>query len=70
MAHDASDGVGPVLTKGRRAEAVVAAIRELNEHTEVIDRGTYLRVMVPHCCTVTRLAIEKHAGEPFLLPWR
>jgi toluene monooxygenase system protein D len=56
------------LTKGRRAEAVVAAIRELNENTQVVDRGAYLRVSVPFRCTVTRVAIEKHAGEPFLFP--
>jgi hypothetical protein len=60
--------VGPVLTKGRRAEAVVAAIRELNENTEVVDRGAYLRISVPISCTVTRQAIEKHAGEPFHFP--
>ena len=60
--------VGPVLTKGRRAEAVVAAIRDLNASTEVIDRGAYLRVCVPISCTVTRQAIEKHAGEPFIFP--
>jgi hypothetical protein len=63
-----STGVGPVLTKGRRTEAVVAAIRELNEGAEIIDRGAYLRVSVPHLCTVTRQAIEKHAGEAFVFP--
>jgi hypothetical protein len=65
---ETSNGVGPVLTKGRRADAVVAAIRELNENTEVIDRGAYLRVSVPFTCTVTRQIVEKHAGEPFLFP--
>jgi MmoB/DmpM family len=67
VASDAA-WVGPVLTKGRRADAVVAAIRELNENTEVFDRGAYLRVCVPVSCTVTRQAIERHAGEPFELP--
>jgi hypothetical protein len=66
--RDAANCVGPVLSKGRRADAVVAAIRELNEQAEVVDRGAYLRVSVPHACTVTRQAIEKHAGEPFLFP--
>jgi hypothetical protein len=65
---DAGTSVGPVLTKGRRAEAVVAAIRELNENMVVIDRGAYLRISVPVSCTVTRQAIERHAGEPFLFP--
>ena len=67
-ARDAANGVGPVLAKGRRADAVVAAIRELNENTEVVDRGAYLRISVAHSCTVTRQAIERHTGEPFLFP--
>ena len=66
--REAATGVGPVLTKGRRADAVVAAIRELNDNTEVIDRGAYLRISVPHSCTVTRQAIERYAGEPFQFP--
>ena len=66
--RDKSNGVGPVLSKCRRADAVVAAIRELNERAEIIDRGAYLRVQVPSRCTVTRQAIEKHAGEPFVFP--
>jgi hypothetical protein len=60
--------VGPVLQKGRSADAVVAAIRELNEGTVVVDRGAYLRVLVPHRCLVTQKAIEAHGGEPFRLP--
>jgi hypothetical protein len=68
IGRDKSNGVGPVLSKCRRAEAVVLAIRELNERAEIIDRGAYLRVKVPTRCTVTRQAIEKHAGEPFLFP--
>jgi hypothetical protein len=66
--RDKTNSVGPVLAKSRRADAVVAAIRELNEKTEIIDRGAYLRVQVPVRCTVTRQAIEKHAGEPFDFP--
>jgi hypothetical protein len=66
--RDSATSVGPVLTKGRRADAVVAAIRELNENTEVIDRGAYLRVSVPISCTVTRQAIERQTGEPFSFP--
>ena len=67
-ACDSATLVGPVLTKGRHAEAVVAAIRELNANAEVIDRGAYLRVSVPISCTITRQAIEKHAGKPFIFP--
>jgi hypothetical protein len=68
LQRETSEQVGPILTKGRRSDAVVAAIRELNQNTEVVDRGAYLRVSVPGSCTVTRQAIEKHAGEPFQFP--
>lgn len=60
--------VGPVLSKGRQADAVIAAIRELNRDTDVVDRGAYFRVSVPGTCRVTRAAIEKHVGEPFVFP--
>ena len=30
-----------------------------------MDRGAYVRVLVPQCCVVTRAAIEKHLGRPF-----
>jgi hypothetical protein len=60
--------VGPVLHAGPRADAVVAAIRFLNEHVEVVDRGAYLRVLVPGTCRVTRAAIEAEGGSAFALP--
>jgi hypothetical protein len=34
----------------------------------VLDRGAYLRVMVPRRCFVTRVAIEKHLGRAFRFP--
>ncbi len=60
--------VGPVLQAGAAAEAVVAAIRDLNGDVQVLDRGSYLRVLVPACCRVTRAQIERHAGAAFRLP--
>lgn len=60
--------VGPVLEAGEAAQAVIAAIRELNPGLEVRDRGAYLRVRVPRRCVVTRDAIERSLGRPFLLP--
>ncbi len=62
------DHVGPVLQVGALSEAIVAAIRDLNTSVEVIDRGGYLRVLVPHRCVVTRGAIEKHLGRPVRFP--
>ena len=66
--REPSDGVGPVLHAGPVTDAIVAAIRESHPETQVIDRGAYLRVLVPRRCAVTRSAIERHRGEPFRLP--
>ena len=60
--------VGPVLQAGPRGEAVISAIRAENEDVEVLDRGGYLRVLVPSVCRVTRRAIEEHVGGGFELP--
>jgi toluene monooxygenase system protein D len=62
------DFVGPVLTAGDAASAVIDAIRALNPRVEVRDRGSYLRVQVPRRCVVTRAAIEESLGRPFRLP--
>jgi toluene monooxygenase system protein D len=60
--------VGPVLTAGDVASVVVAAIRELNHDVIVRDHGSYLRVLVPRRCIVTRRAIEHELQRGFLLP--
>ena len=62
------DRVGPVLQSGTVANAIVAAIKDLNQDVLVVDRGAYLRVLVPRRCIVTRSAIEKHLGRPFRFP--
>jgi toluene monooxygenase system protein D len=62
------DGVGPVLTSGRVADAIVVAIKEENPGAQVTDRGSYLRVLVPRRCRVTRVAIETALSRPFHLP--
>ena len=62
------DRVGPVLQTGTVSNAIVAAIKDLNQDVLVLDRGAYLRVLVPQYCIVTRSAIEKHLGRPFRFP--
>jgi hypothetical protein len=62
------DRVGPVLQSGPVANAIVAAIKDLNQDVIVVDRGAYVRVLVARCCVVTRSAIEKHLGRPFRFP--
>ena len=71
MTEEASgvyDRVGPVLQAGTLANAIIAAIKDLNQDVLVVDRGAYVRVLVPQCCVVTRSAIEKHLGRPFRFP--
>ena len=62
------DSVGPVLQSGPIANAIIAAIKDLNQDVVVVDRGAYVRVLVPQCCVVTRSAIENHLGRPFRFP--
>jgi len=61
-------GVGPVLEAGEIARAVIEAIRSSNQGVSIRDRGSYLRVLVPDRCLVTRAAIEAALGRPFGLP--
>jgi hypothetical protein len=67
-ASETYDRVGPVLQSGTVANAIIAAIKDLNEDVIVLDRGAYVRVLVPRCCVVTRSAIEKHLGRSFRFP--
>lgn len=62
------DRVGPVLQSGAIAIAIIAAIKDLNQDVMVVDRGAYVRVLVPRCCVVTRSAIERHLGRSFRFP--
>ena len=62
------DRVGPVLQSGSVANAIIAAIKDLNQDVVVVDRGAYVRVLVPRYCVVTRSAIEKHLGRSFRFP--
>jgi toluene monooxygenase system protein D len=66
---DDRDRVGPVLeADGDLVEAIVAAIRDNHPDAAVIDRGGYLRVLVPGRCVVQRAAVERALGRPFRLP--
>lgn len=65
---EARIAVGPVLIAGPVSNAVVAAIQEENRDVVVLDRGAYLRVLVPRRCVVSRAAVERLTGQPFRLP--
>lgn len=64
----ALDSVGPVLEAGETAQAIIVAIRKLNANVTIVDRGSYLRVLVPSRCVVARKAVEQALGKPFALP--
>jgi hypothetical protein len=59
---------GPVLLACDTTLGVVAAIRALNPAASVTDRGSYLRILAPEHCVVTRAEIERHLGRVFTLP--
>ena len=68
QAPQSYDRVGPVLQSGPVANAIIAAIKDLNHDVVLVDRGAYVRVLVPRCCVVTRSAIEEHLGRSFRFP--
>ena len=71
MAQDDSDHrerVGPVLQTGIVADAIIAAIKQLNAEAVVVDRGAYRRVLVPQRCLVTRAAMEEQLGRSVYFP--
>lgn len=65
---DGGGWVGPVFDAGKTAEALIVAIREVNANVTVVDRGSYVRVLVPGCCVLTRAAAERALGAPFRFP--
>ena len=64
-AEDFADHVGPVFTDHPHAQAVLEAIRRLNPSVEIHNRGSYVRVLAPRRCRVTRSAVEDILRQPF-----
>lgn len=65
---DMTVSVGPVLLRGPVGDAVLAAILARAPHGTCIDRGAYVRVLVPGRCTLARADVEASLGRPFVLP--
>ena len=59
--------VGPVVTDGELADALIYAIEQDNDGAEPIveDHGAYVRVHLPDYCRVTRASLEEALGRPF-----
>jgi hypothetical protein len=65
---DGDGTVGPVLTPGPLADAIITAIRAANREVTVVDRGAYLRVLVPRRCQLDGARVAAILGKPFRLP--
>lgn len=65
MQFEPGDCVGPVLTGHPHTDAVLEAIQRLNPSVEIHNRGSYIRVLAPRRCLVTRSAIEDILRQPF-----
>ncbi|HYU14428.1 MAG TPA: MmoB/DmpM family protein [Candidatus Acidoferrum sp.] len=63
-----AERVGPVLEPGELTDAILDAIREDNPSVETEDRESYIRVLVPSRCVLSRQAVERRIGRPFRLP--
>jgi hypothetical protein len=60
--------VGPILEAGPLAKAIIAALKRRHPELATIDQGSYLRVLVPGHCQLSRRAVEEELGAPFVLP--
>ena len=65
---DEREAVGPVLTPGPLTDAVIAAIRASNAEVTVVDRGAYLRVLVPRRCRLDGALVAEISEAAFQLP--
>lgn len=60
--------VGPVLTASPLGVAVAKAILEQNPNVTLIDRGAYLRLLVPGRCLLCTATVERILGNKFEIP--
>lgn len=67
-AADDAAWVGPVLRRTPQSTAIVEALVAENPHAKIVDRGSYVRVLAPTRCRLSRIVVERHAHEPFRLP--
>jgi hypothetical protein len=63
-----ADTVGPVLEAGATADAIVSVLRARHPELTTIDRGSYVRVLVPRRCELHADAVARALGRPFKLP--
>jgi hypothetical protein len=61
-------GVGPVFQTSSITQVVVEAIVDLNQDTQIIARGGYVRVLSPKKCVLTKKAVSEKLGREFIFP--
>jgi hypothetical protein len=57
-----------VFTRGATSDVLVALIKKHHPDARLVNRGAYLRVLVPGGCRLRRADIELRLGRPFTLP--
>lgn len=62
------DCVGPVLDNVSMAEKLIEALKQTNPDLEVVNEGSYLRVLSPGRCVLRRSIVERYMGTSFILP--
>lgn len=60
--------VGPVLIMSELSEHIIKAIKQLNHSVRIEEYGSYVRVLVPERCRLTKQAVEAQSGMSFTLP--
>ena len=68
QAPNPRNSVGPVLIANAIGRAVAAIIQKHNSDTLIVDRGAYLRILVPVRCVLRADDVSKLCGETFELP--
>jgi hypothetical protein len=57
-----------VLQRSQLSQAVIEALKMRNPEIEIIDRGSYMRVLAPSPCVLNRADVEEFAASQFELP--
>ena len=60
--------VGPVLEKTKMGRILIEAISQINNEVQIIDQGSYVRVLTKRRCVLSKKLVEQLSLEPFYLP--
>lgn len=63
-----NNAVGPVLINTELSRQIIQALKKLNSPVEIEEYGSYIRILVPKLCRLTRQAMEEQTGASFVLP--